>query len=266
MCRKVESPVYPVHPVPIPRKFKSMEVDILGVFAHPDDLELTVGGTMLRMKSLGYTTGGLDVTRGEMGTRGTVEGRAKEAEDAAKILKLDVRANLGLADGHVFVDDPSRTAMVQAFRHFKPKLIVTHQIDDPHPDHDHIARLVREAARLASMRNYHPGSRADVIPVPKVAHNIFSRRVEPSFVVDISEFLSDKMAAIRAHASQFHNPESTEPETRLTDRRFLDELENRSRYFGSLIGVEAGEPFYVRETLNVYDPLDLLTQPMNLYS
>src|SRR5689334_18095186 len=84
-------PVYPVHPVPIPCKFKSMsQVDILAVFAHPDDLELTVGGTMLRMKSLGYTTGGLDVTRGEMGTRGTVEGRAKEAEDAAQILKLDV--------------------------------------------------------------------------------------------------------------------------------------------------------------------------------
>ncbi|MDI1242255.1 MAG: PIG-L family deacetylase [bacterium] len=130
------------------------EVAILAVFAHPDDLELTVGGTMLRMKSLGYTTGGLDVTRGEMGTRGTVEGRAKEAEDAAKILRLDIRQNLGLADGHVFVDDPSRTAMVRAFRRLKPKVILTHQLDDPHPDHDHIANLVREAARLASMRNY----------------------------------------------------------------------------------------------------------------
>ncbi len=242
------------------------EVDILAVFAHPDDLELTVGGTMLRMKSLGYTTGGLDVTRGEMGTRGTVEGRAKEAEDAAKILKLDVRENLGLADGHVFVDDPSRTAMVRAFRRLKPKVILTHQLDDPHPDHDHIARLVREAARLASMRNYDPESGSDVISVPKVAHNIFSRNVHPSFVVDISEFLADKMTAIRAHASQFHNPNSTEPETRLTNKLFLDELENRSRYFGSLIGVEAGEPYYVRETLNIADPVDLLTRSMNLYS
>ncbi len=242
------------------------EVEILAVFAHPDDLELTVGGTMLRMKSLGYTTGGLDVTRGEMGTRGTVEGRAKEAEDAAKILKLDVRENLGLADGHVFVDDPSRTAMVRAFRRLKPKVILTHQLDDPHPDHDHIARLVRESARLASMRNYDPDSGADVLQVPKVAHNIFSRRLEPSFIVDISDFLEDKMAAIRAHASQFHNPNSTEPETRLTNKRFLGEIENRSRYFGSLIGVEAGEPFYVREILNIADPIHLLTGPMNLYS
>jgi bacillithiol biosynthesis deacetylase BshB1 len=242
------------------------QVDILGVFAHPDDLELTVGGTMLRMKSLGYRTGGLDVTRGEMGTRGTVEGRAKEAEDAAKILKLDLRENLGLADGHVFVDDESRTAMVRAFRRLRPKVILTHQLDDPHPDHDHIARLVRESARLSSMRNYDPESGADVIAVPRVAHNIFSRHVLPSFVVDISEFLADKMAAIRAHSSQFYDPESSEPETRLTNKRFLDELEQRSRYFGSLIGVEAGEPFYVRETLNIYDPVDLLTQPMNLYS
>lgn len=242
------------------------QVDILAVFAHPDDLELTVGGTMLRMKSLGYKTGGLDVTRGEMGTRGTVEGRAEEAVEAAKILKLDVRENLGLADGHVFVDNASRTAMVRAFRRLKPKLILTHQLDDPHPDHDHIAQLVREAARLSSMRNYDPESGADVIAVPRVAHNIFSRHVLPSFVVDISEFLKEKMAAIRAHASQFHDPNSTEPETRLTDKRFLDELEQRSRYFGSLIGVEAGEPFYVRESLNIADPVELLSRPMNLYS
>ena len=115
-----------------------------------------------------------------------------------QILKLDVRENLGLADGHVFVDDPSRTAMVRAFRLLKPKVILTHQLDDPHPDHDHIARLVRESPRLSSMRNYDPESGADVITVPKVAHNIFSREVRASFVVDISEFLTEKMAAIRA--------------------------------------------------------------------
>ena len=241
-------------------------VDVLAVFAHPDDLELTVGGTMLRMKSLGYRTGALDVTRGEMGTRGTVEGRALEAVAAAGILKLDLRENLGLPDGHVLVDDYARTAMVRVFRRLKPKVILTHQLDDPHPDHDHIAHLVREAARLSSMRNYDPNSGTDAIPVPKVAHNIFSRTVQPTFVVDISEFLADKMAAIRAHKSQFYDLGSTEPETRLTDKRFLDEVENRSKYFGSLIGVEAGEPFFVREALNVTDPIDLLSRPMNLYS
>jgi bacillithiol biosynthesis deacetylase BshB1 len=243
-----------------------MTIDVLAIFAHPDDMELTVGGTLLKMKHLGYRTGALDVTQGEMGTRGTVEGRAAEAVEAAKILKLDLRENLGLADGHVFADDPSRVKMVRVLRRLKPKLILTHQLDDPHPDHDHISHLVRESARLASMQKYDEETGGEKIPVPIVAHNIFSRLVPPSFVVDISDFLEEKMEAIRAHSSQFHNPDSTEPETRLTDKNFLIQLETRSRHFGSLIGVAAGEPFYVREALNVEDPVALLTRPMNLYS
>ena len=243
-----------------------MEIDILAVFAHPDDVELSVGGTLLKMKHLGYRTGALDVTQGEMGTRGTVEGRAQEALDAAEILKLDLRENLGLRDGHVFCDDASRTRMVRVLRRLKPRLILTHQIDDPHPDHDHIAHLVRESARLASMKRYDEETGEEKIPVPMVAHNIFSRRLPPSFIVDISGFLEEKMQAIRAHTSQFYDPKSTEPETRLTSKSFLDELEGRSRFFGGLIGTEAGEPFYVREALNIDDPFALLTRSMNLYS
>lgn len=242
------------------------QVDILAVFAHPDDVELAVGGTMLKMKDMGYLTGALDVTKGEMGTRGTPEGRAVEAENAAKILRLDVRENLGLPDGHVFVTDDERIRLVRALRRLKPKVIFTHQIGDSHPDHDHIARLVRESARLSSMKRYDEETGGEKIPVPMVAHNLFSRRVEPSFIVDISDFLDQKMAAIRAHRSQFYDPKSNESETRLTDKNYLLELENRSRYFGSLIGVAAGEPFYVREALNIDDPIDLLTRPMNLYS
>ncbi|HMS38960.1 MAG TPA: bacillithiol biosynthesis deacetylase BshB1 [Pyrinomonadaceae bacterium] len=242
------------------------EVDILAIFAHPDDVELTVGGTLLKMKSLGYKTGALDVTKGEMGTRGTVEGRALEAKEATKILKLDVRENLELPDGHVFETDFERTKMVRVLRRLKPKVILTHQLDDPHPDHNHIAYLVREAARLSSMQKYDGEFEQERIKVPMVAHNIFSQRVLPSFIVDISDFMEEKTAAIRAHTSQFYDPNSNEPETRLTSKSFIIELENRSRYFGSLIGVEAGEPFFVREVLNIEDPIDLLTRPMNLYS
>ena len=242
------------------------EIDILAIFAHPDDVELTVGGTLLKMKSLGYKTGALDVTRGEMGTRGTAEGRAVESDEAAQILKLDVRENLELPDGHVFVTDDERTKMVRVLRRLKPKVLLTHQIDDPHPDHNHIALLVRESARLASMQKYDIDFGQARINAPIVAHNIFSQRIVPSFIVDISEFLEQKTEAIRAHASQFYDPNSNEPETRLTGKNFIDELENRSRYFGSLISVEAGEPFFVREILNIADPIDLLTRPMNLYS
>jgi N-acetylglucosamine malate deacetylase 1 len=243
-----------------------INVDILAIFAHPDDVELTVGGTLLKMKSLGYKTGALDVTKGDMGTRGTVEGRAAEAEDAARIMKLDLRENLELPDGHVWLTEETRTKLVRVLRRLRPKLLLTHQENDPHPDHNHIVQIVREAARLASMQKYDFDFGQERTNVPIVAHNVFSHRVAPSFIVDISGFLKEKMDAIRAHKSQFYNPESQELETRLTGEGFLTELETRSRYFGSLIGVEAGEPFFVREALNVEDPIALLTRPMNLYS
>src|SRR3954464_1937490 len=206
-----------------------MTVDILAIFAHPDDVELAVGGTLLKMKSLGYKTGALDVTQGEMGTRGTVDGRAEEAAEAARILKLDTRENLNLPDGHVFADDASRTKLVRVLRRLKPKVIMTHQDADPHPDHNHIVQLVREAARLSSMYKYDEQTGGEKIDVPIVAHDIFSRLVVPSFIVDISDFLEDKMAAIRAHRSQFYDPRSSDPQTRLSDKDFLTQLETRSR-------------------------------------
>jgi bacillithiol biosynthesis deacetylase BshB1 len=242
------------------------QVDILAIFAHPDDVELAVGGTLLKMKSLGYATAALDVTGGEMGTRGTPQGRAKEAEEAAKLLKLDVRENLGLPDGHVFAGDEERTKLVRVLRRLKPKVLLTHQTEDPHPDHNHIVQLVRESARLASMRRYDEETGDEKIEPPVVAHNVFSRRLVPSFIVDISDFLEGKMEAIRAHRSQFYDANSTDPTTRLSAKGFLKALENRSRFFGSLIGVRAGEPFYVAEALNVNDPIEVLTRKMNLYS
>lgn len=242
------------------------QIDILAVFAHPDDMELYVSGTMLKMKHLGYRTGALDITRGEMGTRGTVEARAVEAANAAEMLDLDLRENLGLRDGHVFVGDDERVKLVRALRKLKPKVILTHQSGDTHPDHDHIATLVRECSRLVAMRNYDPETGDQKFPPPIVAHAMFSRRITPSFIVDISDFLDRRMEAIKAHRSQFFDPNSTEPETMLTGKDYLDDIMARARYFGQLIGVRAGEPFYVHESLNVHDPVDLLSRSMNLYS
>jgi len=243
-----------------------MTVDVLAIFAHPDDVELSVGGTLLKLKSLGHKTGILDVTKGEMGTRGTVEKRMQEAADAAAILKVDTRRNLELPDGHVWLTEETRTRLVRVLRELKPKLLITHQHDDPHPDHNHIAELVREASRHASLRKYDPDTGAERIPAPIVAHIVFSRHVIPSFIVDVTAFAEDKMKAIAAHRSQFYDPNSSEPETALTGKTFLDRLRVRMTYYGSLIDVEAGEPFYVREALNVEDPLALLTRQMNIYS
>ena len=243
-----------------------IELDALGVFSHPDDAELTAAGTLLKLKSLGYSTGVLDMTRGEMGTRGTVEGRAEEALEVARILKLDVRLNLGQPDGHVWLTEESRRAMVRIIRTHKPKVILTSHWDDPHPDHAATSKIVRDAARLASMGRYDEESGQGAVRMPSIAHALFSRLVVPSFVVDVSDFLDEKMRAIRAHASQFYRPDTEEPETRISDKGFLQQIEWRMRYYGSLIGVTAGEAYYVREALNIDDPVQLLTRPMNIYS
>lgn len=243
-----------------------MQLDVLAVFSHPDDAELSVAGTLLKLKSLGYRTGVCDMTRGEMGTRGTSEIRAQEALDAARIMKLDVRVNLEQPDGHVHPTEVARTAFARVLRIHKPKVLLTTHEDDPHPDHANTSIIVRQAARLASMGRYDEESELAPVPMPAIMHSLFSRRIVPSFVVDVSGFVDEKMAAIRAHASQFYNESSKEPQTRISERGFLAEIEVRMRYFGSLIGVEAGEPFYVREALNVDDPLALLTRPMNIYS
>jgi len=242
------------------------QLDVLAVFSHPDDAELTMAGTLLKLKSLGYRTGVLDITRGEMGTRGTPEIRAKESLDAARVLGLDARLNLEQPDGHISVNEDTRRAMVRVLRTHAPKVLFTSHWDDPHPDHAATSRVVREAARLATMRRYDEDAGPRAIKMPAIAHAVYSRLTIPTFIVDVSEFAESKMNAIRAYASQFYSAQSKEPATRISDQGFLKEIEDRMRYYGLLIGVEAGEGFYVREALNVEDPLALLTRSMNIYS
>ncbi len=243
-----------------------IEIDVLAVYSHPDDAELAAGGTIIKLKSLGYRTGVLDMTRGEMGTRGTRELREEEARAAGKVMGLDVRLNLDQPDGHVWPTEDARKSLVRVIRACKPKVIFTAHWDDPHPDHANTARIVREAARLASMRRYDEEHGLAAVKMPALAHSVYSRHVPISFIFDVSEFIDAKMAAVRAHASQFWSADSKEPETRISQQGFLNQIEYRLRFYGSLIGVAAGEPWHVREALNVEDPFALLTRPMNIYS
>jgi bacillithiol biosynthesis deacetylase BshB1 len=243
-----------------------IELDVLAIFSHPDDAELTVAGTLLKLKSLGYRAGVADMTRGEMGTRGTPELRAMEALEAARVMNLDARINLGHPDGHVWPNEESRKAVVRIIRSYRPRVLLTTHWDDPHPDHANTCRIVREAARLSTMARYDAEAGQQPAKMPALMHAVYSRLVIPSFIVDVSDFADEKMRSIRAHASQFYSAESKEPVTRISDINFLQQIEYRMRYYGSLIGVSAGEAFYVREALNVEDPVSLMTRPMNIYS
>lgn len=243
-----------------------MQLDAMAIFSHPDDAELSVAGTLMKLKHQGYRTGVVDMTRGEMGTRGTPELRAAEAEAAANAMKLDVRLNLEQPDGHVWLNEEARTAVVRIIREYQPKILLTTHWDDPHPDHANTARIVREAARLATMLRYDGDAGLPAVKMPALMHSLYSRLVVPSFIVDVSDFVEEKMRAIKTHASQFYSEESKEPVTRISEAGFLEQIEFRMRYFGSMIGVAAGEAFYVREALNVDDPVELLTRPMNIYS
>lgn len=242
------------------------QLDVLAIAAHPDDVELSVGGTLLKLAAMGYKTGVLDLTRGEGGTRGTPEIRATESQAAAQTLGLSVRENLDLGDSHIWVNEDSRIKVVRALRRLRPRVIFTQFWDDPHPDHAHTSQLVREAAHIAGLAKYDADFGLARWRPTGIAYFLFPRTIAPTFIVDITEHFDRKWEAIYAHASQFHNPNSNEPSSRVSTPQFLREMEARDRYFGALIGEEYAEGFFVREALNVADPIALLSRPMNLYS
>ncbi len=244
----------------------SSQLDVLAIAAHPDDVELSVGGTLIKLARMGYRTGILDLTRGEGGTRGTPESRSIESARAAQILGLKMRENLDLGDTRIRIDEESRLKVVRALRRLRPRLVLTQSWEDPHPDHAHTSWLVREAAHVAGLVKYDQEFGLERWRPSCVAYYLFPRTVVPSFIVDISEAFERKWEAIRAHASQFFNPQSDELPTRVSTSDFLREMDARDRYFGAMLGVEYGEAFLVREALNVDDPVALLTRKMNMYS
>ncbi len=233
-----------------------MKLDVLAVSPHPDDVELHCGGLMIRFADLGYATGIVDMSLGEMGTRGTIDGRKGEAAAAAEVLGLSERLNLELSDARIGTCPTHRDALIGAVRRYRPDmLLVPHEVAR-HPDHEATARLARDAAFLAGLEKIdtdHPAFRPRKVVFYLTHHRYQDPR--PSFIVDITSTYHRKIEAVKAHRSQFHDPDSTEPETFISRPEFLEEVEAQSRYYGQLIGARYGEPFVVREYLSIDDPL-----------
>ena len=204
-----------------------MKLDILAFAAHPYDVELSCSGTLLRHKSLGKKIGIVDLTRGEMGTRGTPEIRLQEADAASKILQLDARENLGFEDCFFKDDKEHRLKVVSVIRKYQPEIILANAVADRHPDHARAAKLISESIFLAGLKKAETkfqGEKQDSWKVKSLYHYMQEKFIRPDFVIDITEWHENKMEAIMAYKSQFYNPESKEPDTAISSKEFLDFL------------------------------------------
>lgn len=229
-----------------------MKIDLMVIAAHPDDAELTSGGTLLKAASAGYRTGILDLTRGETGTRGTPEVRLREAAAAARILKVSVRRNLGLPDAHLRVCDEHKMAVAQVIREIEPNTVILPYWEGRHPDHYAASILAYEACFIAGLKNYDLPGRP--FRPAKILYAAAYADVRPTFAVDITPFFERRRRAILAYGSQFRPP-AREKKSRVPLP--LDELEERmglqARSYGRMIGVRYAEGYVVKEVMQVED-------------
>lgn len=236
-------------------------VDILAVGVHPDDVELSISGTLAAQIRKGNSFGILDLTQGELGTRGTPEIRHQEAEEAAKILGASFRLNLGFRDGFFTGTEAEKLEIVKVIRASQPKILLGNATRDRHPDHGRAAKLVYDAwflAGLKSIATHIDGNAQDRWRPSVIYHYLQDYIVDPDVVVDISDTFDIKMKAIRAFRSQFFDPESLEPDSPLTNKDFFDQIEGRARSLGRQIGVEYGEGLTAPRYIGVKDLFDLL--------
>jgi N-acetylglucosamine malate deacetylase 1 len=230
-----------------------MKLDILAFGAHPDDVELFAGGTIAKLGTMGYATGIVDMTRGELGTRGTPATRAQEARESARILGVRIRRNLDLGDGSVEVSARNRLAVISVLREYRPELVLVHHPDDRHPDHVHTSRLVVEAAHHAGLAKIR--TRQERFRPNTVLFYMLPAHVIPNMVVDVSDVSEQRLSAIRAYRSQLYDPTRKEPPTYLSQPDFLDHVESIISYYGTLIGRRKGEGFWYRGIPEVADPV-----------
>jgi N-acetylglucosamine malate deacetylase 1 len=236
-----------------------MTLDILAIAAHPDDVELSAAGTLLAAIAQGKAVGILDLTKGELGTRGTPETRASEAAAAAKIMGISVRENVGLPDGFLANTREQQMDIIPYLRKYRPRIVLTNAIDDRHPDHGKASKLVSDACFLSGLRaiaTIDPQGKEQQAWRPQaVYHFVQDRYLKPDFIVDISDFFEKKMEAVRAYSTQFFTGEDQKPDevTPISTPEFLKGLEARALEYGRLIGVKYGEGFTTERPVGVED-------------
>jgi bacillithiol biosynthesis deacetylase BshB1 len=238
-----------------------MKLDILAFGAHPDDVELGCAGTILKEIALGKTVGIVDLTRGELGTRGSADLRDQEAAAAAQILGVSVRENLRFRDGFFVNDEAHQLEVIQMIRKYQPEIVLCNAIEDRHIDHGKGSQLVSDACFLSGLMKIATqlDGQAQQAWRPKVVyHYIQWKDIKPDFVVDITGFTDKKVDSILAYRSQFYDPNSNEPESPITSKNFLESLNYRSRDFGRLVGVDHAEGFTVERYLAVNSLGDLI--------
>jgi bacillithiol biosynthesis deacetylase BshB1 len=238
-----------------------MKVDILAIGAHPDDVELSCAGTLAHEIAQGKTVVILDLTRGELGTRGSAEIRQKEATDAAEILGVAKRYNLDFADGFFQNDPEHQKKLIRYIRHLQPEIVLCNTTDDRHPDHGRAAALVVESCFLSGLRKIETSFEGKIQQHwrPKnIYHYIQWNSTSPDFVVDISAQMEVKLAAVQAYSSQFYKPDSGEPETPISTQNFLDSIKYRAADMGRIIGVDYAEGFTTNRFVGVNAISDLI--------
>jgi N-acetylglucosamine malate deacetylase 1 len=237
-----------------------MKLDLLVIAAHPDDAELGCGGTIAKHLASGKKVGIVDLTQGELGTRGTPAIRAAEANEAAKILGLTVRENLCLADGFFQNTKADQLKVVEAIRKYQPEIVLANAVTDRHPDHGRASELIYNACFLAGLpkvETFMNGQLQRAWRPKAIYHFIQSRSLTPDIIVDVSDYWDVKMKAVLAYKSQFFDPSSNEPSTFISSPQFLKMIEARGVEYGQIIGVPYGEGYTVRKSLGVNSLFDI---------
>ncbi len=239
-----------------------MKVDILAIGVHPDDVELSCSGTIFRHLDKGYRVAVLDLTHGELGTRGSGELRLQEAAKASKIMGISHRTHLDISDGFFRADEINKKKIARVVRQFRPEIVLANAIDDRHPDHGRAAKLIYDACFIAGLVKVE--TKDDEGNIQKrwrpraIYHYIQDKILIPDLVVDITPYLSKKMESILAYRSQFYDPNNTEPDSPISGQDFLDYIKARARVHGRQIGVDYGEGFNVTRVIGTDDLLNLI--------